>query len=497
MFFHKIIKNNFFYLFLLFTIFLFFYSFNLTKNYSFDSIGFLFAIRENILFQIFHSYHLIFLPIQILFLKIFKPDNQLLFLQIINSLIANFSILIFFLIIEKITKNKLCAFLISLLSGTTLWHFKYAVDLEVHSYNAFIISLLFLNLLYLNSKNIFLLAIIFAIAVLFHQINIFILPTIIFALIYRKLSIKKIFYFFIISFSIIGFSYFFIGYFFLKLNTIIKFYKWLTYYQQLGYWGGFSLQTFSDTINGFAQSFIGKGNNKIFLFYFFIFLLLFIFVKNIKNFFANYFYELGIFFFWFIFQSAVVIYWHPLNIENWLSQLAIWLPAAIILNFLITQKKIKIIYGILLIAFILNFFNIYKYYIYPNKFEEKSINLVIIKKIKNEVKANENLIISGEGEYANLTIYIKYFLPEIKLYSIDEILVENKSDFNIMVNKINSITDGWILSDVFNNFEPLLNKHKISKSNYLNFVDKILTTIEIKKKIKIKEWLEIIAFNKK
>lgn len=475
----KQINKNIYYIFFIILFYFFSYCFNLSKNYTFDTIGFLYAIREKIIFQIFHSYHIIFLPIQIFFLKLFNVADKLTYLQIINSIVNICSLIFLYFILNKIIKNKFVSFLIVLLAGSTLWHFKYAVDLEVHSYNGFIDCLVILILLYFkNNFHIFIFLLpAFIIAVLFHQINALLFPTIIFALVYKKIPIKTIIIFLLMLLGILSIIYIFIGFHFLKLNSIKKFYEWITYYQQLGYWGGFTIDTIKDSILGFAYSIVGKGYKKVLIFYFILIFYLAVFLRNFKYFIKNYFYELGIFLFWFSFQSAVVIYWHPLNIENWLSQLAIWIPIAVISKFLFDKYNKILVSGIIIIFFISNYFIIYKNYIKPFSSAQNNMNLIITKKIHTIVPDNANLIILGEGEYANLNIYLLYFCPRLNLYSIDKILVDNKSDFSKMCNILENLKSGFLLSDVMEKTtgedNPLLLKHKLNEQLYEEKIESI------------------------
>lgn len=494
-------KQNSIYILLITIFFSLNYLVNITKNYTFDTIGFVYAIREQITFQIFHSYHIIFLPVQILLLKIFQPSDNLVFLQNVNALVGIIALLLLYFILFKVSKNRILSFMTVLIAGTTLWFFRYSVDLELKVYNA--VSILLTVLILLNYRNdkkhlfCYLLPS-YVLQILFHQINVFFLPALVFVLFMRKTKIIDIIYFIAITFFSVFLIYFLIGIIYIEITSIKDFFYWITYYQQLGYWGGFAGSTFKEALLGFGWSIMGKGNVKIFFLYIIIFSYLFILIRDIKYFYNKYFFELGFSFLWFIFHSAVVIYWHPLNIENWYSQLALWIPFVIISNH-IYRKYCRFFFLFFLLFFVFNYLNIYQTYIKPYRKAESNINLVLTNQMGSILNHNDNLIIAGEGKHANLTIYLKYFYPFINLYSVDELFVNNKSDFDETKNVLISIDNAYIFSDILinkNNVIQLISdKHNIDKDVFSDFLqNNIFNKVDFESKVLLYNNNYLISF---
>lgn len=493
--------KNFLYIFFIIVFFFINYILHLTKNYAFDTIGFVYAIREQILFQIFHSYHIIFLPVQILFIKLFQPDDVLTLLQSINAIVSIIALCIMYFVFVKITSNRIISFLTVLLSGTTLWYFRYAVDLEIKAYNALVTNIIILILLNykFNRKKLYLyLMPAFIIAVLFHQINFFLLPAILFALFYKKTPIKNILIFLFMSGFVLLSVYSIIGIVYLDIKNIKEFYNWITYYKQLGYWGGLTYSTIYESLMGFAWSITGKGKIKVIGLYLFIICYIIIFIKERKYILKNNMFEFILFLLWFLFQSAVVIYWHPLNIENWYSQLAIWIPFVIISNY-IYNNYFKSIIVIVILIIVLNYINVYSTYIKPYKNIESNVNLGLTFRINELLQPDENLIIAGEGYNANITMYIKYFADKINLFSIDEIFVKNLSDFEKAKQNILQIKTAYIFSDIIENknniIQTLENKHNIEDGKlYELLIKNIFNKTNTKTKIMLNDEDYIIKY---
>ncbi|MBP7653658.1 hypothetical protein KA977_09565, partial [Candidatus Dependentiae bacterium] len=439
--------------------------------------------------------------------------------QILSLIFAVYSIYLFSLIMRILIKDIFFIICSVFYFTFSYWFWYYSMDAELHIPNIFFM-LLSINLyikLYREPsvKYVIYSAVINSFLIIFHQTNLIIFSiTLLFNLEYFS-DKKKVLVIWVISFLMITIiPYIIIPHYFLGISSTSDLIEWLTRYQSKGYWSNITQNYLIDSMKGFSFALTGGGKiklitNSVLALLVLVYYFKKIFLKKIDRI------ELYIFCI-FIFYSGIVIYWHPANPENWWAVM----PFSILLfkaaeslkntpvlfrGFDFTQKNISSL-RILLLSFF-SIFSIFLFKLFLNKIIKLffiiwllySFNAVfngyIVKYHKkesnqcfniihnlNKIYNQGDLIISlGEGDLANLNVYLKYFTKynfttiaiELDLYSgsLEKTIESIACKINQTHGKIILIND---LYDV-NGISQLSKMHKLNnlKNSLHEFIYKI------------------------
>jgi len=478
----------------------------LSKNYSFDAIGHSLVIEQPNADLFFHPYHLLYTPILycfyqiLLFLKI--SISGLLAGQIFSIISAIFCIYLIYKIADALFDNAIIKISCAALVNFSYWFWYYSMDAELHLPNMFILLLISYNILrYIQTSqkiNFYIAVTLCGLAPAFHQVNLMIFISALFLLTYtadtlkNKISVIIKFCTALFCFTII--PYLFCAYYFLKIKNFQTLMTWLTRYQQKGYWSNVTTNYFADTLKGLSYALFGGGTKKIILLIFIISIVLifqiYFLKRKQKNNFRLFLILLTILY------SAVVIYWHPNNPENWWALVFILFLFSEALDKILTtlkNQKIKfLIFAFIVILAIYQFYAVFFGYIKKYSREKNNKYFIATQTLKKLSELNNNAFILtlGAGEWTHLNIYLPYFAKN-NFATIAAELDNNDliNAFDNLEKKINDYQRVILFSDLTNK-EAIAELAMIHKITYdlLNYkIQELLNKLSEKNIIKYDE----------
>ncbi len=410
----KIIGLNILHIFLFTAISVYF----LSKNYSFDAIGYSLSIQNADYDEIFHPYHLLYTYLLLIFY------NSLNLITVIPAHIAGQCFSIIFSVLSltalaiffyKFFFDKRIAFFAVQFFSLTYWFWYYSIDVELHIPNIFgIICALWLMFEYnLSKKNSFnfMLALLCSFMILMHQLNLILWGiSFIFAIACSTDRKRVLIVWTVCVFFAALLPYIILPYYFFDFKSPSEFWVWITRYQTKGYWAGITQHYFNDTIRGISGAIFGGGKIKQVLTFFLLLSTIFFYCSKAitKKITLMEYYIISLFFGY----SIIIIYWHPANVENWWSILFfIILLFKFFENLICMNKRLQMPVKISILILL-----IYIYYAvffgYIKKYSALSFNkpLAFIHNLQKKYSEKNILFIcAGEGDYARFTVYLKYF----------------------------------------------------------------------------------------
>lgn len=244
------------------------------KNHNFDAVTFIMTIGGGDLSSQFHPHHLVYNALGFILREGLEgfgiSISTITLMETVNSLVAATGVLLFFIILLKLSKKVTTSLIFALLFAFSigLWH--YAVEVEVYVCGlVFLISSLLLIIVSLAKGTepkpgmLIGLGVLGSLACLFHQMHILFVAvgcTFIYLVGKGTLSRLKMAAFYLVPISIlVGGSYIAVGYVLNKLPNLVSFYHWLTAFFHLGKWGHVDgLRNVMSAAVGLRATFFGK-----------------------------------------------------------------------------------------------------------------------------------------------------------------------------------------------------------------------------------------------
>ena len=447
-----------------------------SKNYSYDAIGYSISVRDTNFNEIFHPYHLIYTYLFFLFYKIIsfftliQPHIAGQVFSLVSALIA---LVFMYMLTYELFFDKITALAAALFFNFSLWFMYYSMDVELHIPNiaGLIIAVYLVNKIIVDHNRITerLLAALCAFMLLMHQLNFFLWGISFCFSLYYSSGKKKTVVLWIVSVVVLAvLPYIIIPRYYFNIKNPAEMIRWLTRYQSKGYWSGITGNYFLESILGLTTSILGGGVYKQIIIamagtgtiIFYIFKAISRKIRGIEV------YIIALF----VCYAGIIIYWHPANPENWWALLYFILLVFLFAENLIIMKK-KFEYSIRCLLVVLFLYQLYAViYGYIIKYHKREFNktLVLTEKLNKMYGDGNNLIICpGEGDYAGLSMYLKYFTKlqfismAVEFDRFDGSLDKTLNQIEKSMNK--NFTQIIFTEDMFDRrpFEQLARMHRI------------------------------------
>ncbi len=493
----------------------------LSKMYNYDGVACAMAVELGEMKNLFHGNHLIYGFIGYLFhhlIRIFfgYAGTALLSLQILNCLLGSIGVVLFFILMEKISKNITYAFFWSLFLAFSYSYWLWSMEAQVYLLGMVFILLLVILLLRYDSsfhrdhkpgKSIlFILALCHGMAVLSHISHIIFIPVVCVCLWQyksnRKRNLRNIFFYLVVLAAFCVVSYLLVIIVVLKIFSLRGIYLWflgnaldvstnsLSWHGQLSLnnllkipaslqdtiWINFKKVSFIKQLFPFQIIKIAVNISKIF----FYSALFYLFLGFGKIYYKHKF-MINLCFVWLICYSLFFSTWEPGTIMYRMPELVpLYLLVFMSFSSLHINKKIKFfcLSGYLLSLVFSNFCG----GIYPYSLNINNVNLERAFLVEENTSEEDLVLISGKGIFAIGKVYIPYFARR-------QTLILNRfkeKDFSllkkIIFDKLARGNNVFFLSDI----SDLRNKQLLSKNYRLFFCteDKGLDLFQIKEREK-------------
>ena len=476
----------------------------LSKMYNYDGVACAMAVELGEMKNLFHGNHLIYGFIGYLFhhlIRIFfgYGGTALLSLQILNCLLGSGGIVLFFILMEKISKNMIYAFLWSLFLAFSYSYWLWSMEAQVYLLGMFFILLLVILLLRYDSsffqyhkpgKSIlFIISLCHGMAVLSHISHIIFIPVVCVCLWQyksnRKQKLRNIFFYLIVLAAFCVLSYMLVIVAVLKIFNLRGIYLWFlgnaldvstnsfNWHGQLSLnnllkipsslqdiiWFNLKRVSFIKELFPFQIIKVAVNISKIF----FYSALFYLFLGFGKIYYKHKF-MINLCLSWLICYSLFFSTWEPGTIMYRMPELIpLYLLIYISFSFLPINKKIKFfcLSGYLISLVFSNFCG----GIYPYSLKINNVNLDRAYLVKENTSEEDLVIISGRGVFAIGKVYIPYFSRRHTLI-LDRF---KEKDFSlvqkIIFDRLARGGNVFFLSDI----SDVENKHLLSK-NYRLFI---------------------------
>jgi len=326
------------------------------KNYGQDAIHFMLAMGGSNLSSLFHPHHLIYNALGFVLSQglagLGISISIATLMQTLNSVFAAAGVLLFFIILLRLSKKVTMSVTFALLLAFCMGVWDQAIEVEVYACGlVFLTGSLLLIIDPLSNSTgpkpamVIGLGILGSLAILFHQMHILFVAIgctfIIFAGKGVIPRLKMLGYYAIPFPLLVVAPYIAVGYAINRLPSLVSFYNWLTSYTQSGQWGHFGgLKSVVLAAAGLNNSFFGKtvmitgsigvGDMVLEALYILgVILVLGLVVVTIVKFKAIYesrAWLVTLMLVWIVVYGLFTLWWDPSNVEFWMHILPpLWL----------------------------------------------------------------------------------------------------------------------------------------------------------------------------
>lgn len=329
------------------------------RNYGWDAVEYIQRINSGTLGSLFHPHHLLYNAIGHISLQglnaiginVATPD----LMQILNSIVALISLVLFYLVLLMFTRKVLTAAVFTLLLGFTNVIWEYSVEVEVYIFGlVFLIASLLIITRYLSGDKkpgiyaMLGLGLLGSLACLIHQMHIlFALVIMIFIILVGanlKARIKMAALYATPMVLVVGGTYAAVGFAMGLLPNIASFLHWILMYFNNGSWGHATLKSIPLAAYGLQKVFMKASFLRDWLItgeintYGIIFMVLFVIaviilfslmavtIWKFRRIFSERRNLIIILSFWILAYAIFVFWWDPLTHELWMPVvLPFWL----------------------------------------------------------------------------------------------------------------------------------------------------------------------------
>jgi hypothetical protein len=319
----------------------------LTRVHTYDALSYVLDVDRKPWHELFHPHHLAYGPLGALVAALARllgwPAGARLPMQATNALAGALGVLLFALLLRRVTRRLDVALVGALLLAASYAYWYYAIEVEVYTIAAlFLILCLWLLVRLLHHphpRTAALLGVAQGLAVLFHQTNVLLCVPVAVALLlvpipthhthragWRRLVLAA--WYGVALAGVVGGAYALVGLVVGDFASLTAFVAWLTAYAHTGWWGGAIDGTkWRNLGSGLAETLAVQGGVLLWLL---LVGLLLLFARRLRA----YARLVACLLAWLATYGAFFLWWEPQNIEFWIASL----PPALLLLALALQR---------------------------------------------------------------------------------------------------------------------------------------------------------------
>jgi len=493
----------------------------LSRMYSFDGILFAIWTELGIKYTMFHPHHFLYCPLGFVILKLFRLFGYYteggygahLIFQGLTAIFGALGILLFLILMKRVTKDFKIAFLSSLLLAFSYGYWDFSIHIlgVIPSCFFLIAALIFLqkSMTEHSASNYILMGLMHGIAILFYVSAVLVLPAILVALALsrkeRRTKAKAILFYLLSSLLVVSITYLAVTFFVLNFSSLKEVFHWFFMklkpsFAPFGYiinrWSFrpsnllFSLATLRNTI--FGNYFVINRDKLAPLTYQFLFFLsliikalylsaLLYFVLYFKRLWRRHATLIAMSLIWILSYALFYTFYAPGETKSWTPTL---IPISILMGitFLdLSERRIKkfpirgniIALVTVSLLFVTNFFGT----ILPQSEGKNNIDLQKALFIRENTELGDLIILAGGGRGYNIgRVYIPYFSARSKLPLNQAIDRRLKNPFANVRYRIHLEREGghkvFILSEILENSEAIktiVKNHNLRPGDIITF----------------------------